>query len=293
MMEIGIIRICLDALGVIIAVRLVRRYLQRLKEQFVTERIGPEKACDFSLTAARPCTIKRLRIGVQLGQSPSCESRIHVYFDIQVSGDFGALIIKFPFEITYPIDETKDRVRIETGRDNHMVLFVDERQEPADWESPNCYISGEARMEKRNGRLSLFFPIRSVWAVGIPHSKGRVYPVSIQCNREIYHPYVPEIEKLEINILNHGDAYTADALHSVPRADVLLRSEMRWYSGSNGRAHSSILASFVDEQVVESSNIESYKNGVLLALSTALALSVTLDILWTAIQVMIDWIKSV
>ena len=83
----------------------------------------------------------------------------------------------------------------------------------------------------------------------------------------------------ETKILN--DKYRIDAQNTLPVPESFSDNNMRWFSASKGKPHTSIVAAFLDREDIGLMEHESYRDGVFLALFASLILATGLDALWT------------
>ena len=89
---------------------------------------------------------------------------------------------------------------------------------------------------------------------------------------------------MEIDATMLNENYGIDTQNTMPLPESFSERNMRWFTASNGRPHTSILAAFINGEAIKSIEFESYKDGVFLALSGSLVLATGLDALWTFIE---------
>ncbi len=198
------------------------------------------------------------------------------------------MLIVLPVEISFFKDFTHDAVSIKKSG-KHAIFLEDNTARLEHWSSPNIYFSGAGLIKKKKGRILFSFPVASLWASGKSHSKGALYPVISSESEEIYHTFIPEIKEMEIDASVLNKNYSIDTQNTMPLPESFSESNMRWFTASNGRPHTSILAAFLNEETINSIEYESYKDGVFLALSASLFLATGLDALWSFVA----WITAV
>jgi hypothetical protein len=221
-----------------------------------------------------------LRLNALIDENQHNPSLLGFYLDLKIDGKFEAMLVILPVEITFYTTEVHDGVEL-TQQGKYSILFEDKSGKVEHWSSPNLYFSGSGLVRKKHGRISFSFPVASLWASGKPFSEGALYPVIDGETKEVRYTFIPEIEEMEIDTTMLNDSYRIDIPNTVPAPEAFTEKNMRWFTSSKGRPHTSIVAAFLDREVIKSIEHESYRDGVFLALSASLVLATGLDALWT------------
>jgi len=278
--EVILLRILIDLLAALFDLRLTRHFKERLKEQFTSEKVVHSDFPGFQIRCRNECVASMVRINALIDESPQDPSKLGFYLDIEIKGRFEAMLIVLPVEITYFNTTIHDGVSIkQSGK--HAIFLEDNTGSIEHWSSPNLYFSGVGLVKKNQGRILFSFPVASLWASGKSHSKGALYPVISSEATEVRHTFIPEIKEMEIDATMLNNSYSIDTQNTMPLPEAFSESNMRWFTASNGRPHTSILAAFLNRKIINSIEFELYKDGVFLALSASLVLATSLDALWT------------
>ncbi|HDH27677.1 MAG TPA: hypothetical protein ENH13_00940 [Euryarchaeota archaeon] len=286
--EVIFLRMFIDLLGALFGLRLTRRFKGKLKDQFTSNKVVQSDYSGFQIRCRNECIVSRVRINALIDETLQDPAKLGFYLDIEINGRFEALLIVLPVEITFFKDITHDEVSIkQSGK--HAIFFEDNTASIEHWSSPNLYFSGAGLVKKNKGRILFSFPVASLWASGKSHSKGALYPVISSESKEVHHTFIPEIKEMEIDATMLNKSYSIDTQNTMPLPEAFSESNMRWFTASNGRPHTSILAAFLNGEIINSIEFESYKDGVFLALSASLVLATGLDALWTFIA----WLTAV
>jgi len=282
------LRILIDLLGTLFGLRLTRRFKGKLKERFTSEKDIYSDFPGFQIRCRNECVVSRVRINALIDENPQNPSKLGFYLDIEIKGRFEAMVIVLPIEITYFNTTTHDEVSIkQLGK--HAIFIEDNTGGIEHWLSPNLYLSGVGLVKKNQGRILFSFPVASLWASGKPHSKGALYPIINSESKEVNHTFIPEIKEMEIDATMLNNSYSIDTQNTIPVPETFSESNMRWFTASKARPHTSIIAAFLNRKIINSIEFESYKEGVFLALSASLVLATGLDALWT----FISWLVAV
>ena len=278
----------MDLIGMLLGLRLTKRYKRKLKEQFTSEKVIHSDFPGFQIRCRNDCLVSKLRVNAFIDESTREPSKLGLYLDIEINGRFEAMPIVLPVEITYFNATTHDGVSIkQSGK--HSIFLEDNASSAEHWSSPNLYFSGVGLVKKNRGRILLSFPVASLWASGKSHSEGALYPVISSESKEVRHTFIAEIKEMEIDATILNGSYSVDTQNTVPLPEAFSESNMRWFTASKGRPHTSIQAAFLDSEIINSIEFESYQDGVFLALSASLVLATGLDALWSFIA----WLTAV
>lgn len=280
LVDVTLLRILVDLFGILVGLRFTARYGERLKEQFVSEE---SKNCDypaFQIRCRNKCKISMLRVNALVDEFQHDPLRLGFYIDLKVNGPFEAMVVILPVEITFFKTGVHEGVEIsQIGK--HSILFEDKADNTEHWSSPNLYLSGSGLVREKKGRISFSFPVVSLWASGKSFSKGAMYPVMDGESKDVRYTFIPEIEEMEIDATILNDKYRIDAQNTIPVPDAFSDKNMRWFTASKGKPHTSIVATFRDREVINLIEHKSYRDGVFFALFASLVLATGLDALWT------------
>jgi hypothetical protein len=267
-----ILRFLVDLLGILIALRFFQLIMSDMRKYRMRSKIGQDLGAGFQVLSTDKCTISSLRLNLQVNDKYL--PRIGVYFGIKVKDYFRRIVISLPYKIVYPLGSEVDGVVVQGNVGDSFITIDCNDKEKKEFELPNSYFKVNGWFERYRAKRTFFFRVSYFWNAGIPHAENKSLDID---SKEMYSP---KIEELEIDFECLGDKLSLELKETIPTPEVFFERQIRWISGNGRRSHSSVEATFVDKIELEQADHDSFKQGVLLAISSSLALACGLDAIW-------------
>lgn len=280
-----LLRVVTDLLILVFSLRITRSHLARLSQQVHVTQLGIANEHSFSLATKTPCTVTNIRLGVQLSCNTDDNARALAYITLEIQGAFEILLIAVPHPLTHAINDLVDEVHITAKVGDTAILLVDTRKgrEHFIWPHGLMYFDAYVRCDGAKRRFAL--NLHSPWAAGALYEEGKWFPVLDEA-RSIQHLYAPSIMRMEIDIDYAHGRFLPNLSESFPQPEAIVGGQLRWISERDRRPHSTVLATFVNENEQQKASIEVFHAGVVFAIGASIVVATAMDALWSFLGIL-------
>lgn len=283
-MNIQLLRIVIDLCASLWVLSAAKRLYSRSQLALNSIDGSGEITNQFFTIADKNCVVKRAEFLFVIGENESDES-VGVYAKFEISGAFNKFVIGLPFRIVTPYGISNKNPEVIIGQNNDSLIISIKDNQSENYSTGSFYLSVYCPQRKTATRDTYLFRLKSLWAVGTPYSEGKEYPLISDNNIE--HVFVPKIEVLEVSFRHANSHYLPDVSNTAPSPSVILEREFRWVSGTDGKTHSSINATFSDTSREDTIKIQLFKDGILMGILGSIGASLVVDCVWTLFNVVV------